>query len=337
MCQELSRLTLDSIGVMAFGQHFCAVDDEGSENAIFEEVGLILREMQKRAIQIVPFYKYFPFSLLPSQKRFWLANEKIHAIVRRLIKERRQTATSSQRSKYLIDVLIEGQEGSTLPDAEIEDELITTIMGGHETTASLLSFLIYLLITHPHEHRMVMEELARVRHSRIPCTPANDQESCKSSIEWTFEDLQQMDYLHNVIKEGLRLYPSAPILNRKPIQDVTLGGFHIPANTEILISPWVLQRSPQYWDKPDEFLPQRWANGGKGSTNDNSLTFLAFSAGSRKCLGQQFAYMEAKLAIACIFSMYELRLVTSQQLLKTEMAITLRLQHGLWCELHQRP
>jgi len=132
---------------------------------------------------------------------------------------------------------------------EIEDELITTIMGGHETTASLLSFLIYLLITHPHEHRMVMEELARVRHSRIPCTPANDQESCKSSIEWTFEDLQQMDYLHNVIKEGLRLYPrcaihtflnmcgflanllcSAPILNRKPIQDVTLGGFHIPAN-----------------------------------------------------------------------------------------------------------
>jgi cytochrome P450 len=95
----------------------------------------------------------------------------------------------------------------------------------------------------------------------------------------------------------------------------------VDTQTEILIAPWVLQRHPQYWDKPDEFIPERWADDGTGSARlsclgfdrgpwltvfldaggarekDSSLSFLAFSAGSRKCLGQQFAYMEAKLAV----------------------------------------
>lgn len=342
ICEELSRLTLDNIGVMAFGQHFNAIEDSSqshTDNSIYADVSVILREMQKRCIQLVPLYEYFPFRLLPSQTHFAQANDKIHRIVRRLLKERREAimttnSASGERRKYLLDVLIEGQENSGFPDTEVEDELITTIMGGHETTASSLSFLVYLLVTHPDKLRLVTDELQRIRDSKARDEAASSSPTSAPGVEWTFEDLQQMDYLQNVVKEGLRLYPSAPILNRRATKDVVLGGYHIPAQTEILIAPWVLQRHPQYWDKPDEFIPERWADDRTGSARekDSSLSFLAFSAGSRKCLGQQFAYMEAKLAVASIFSNYELALVSGQKV-ETEMAITLRFRYGLTCTL----
>lgn len=83
----------------------------------------------------------------------------------------------------------------------MEDELITTIMGGHETTASLLSFLIYLLIVHPDKKKLVVDELRNIRKdSTAPCNE-------DGTVQWTYEELQRMDYLHCVVKEALRLYP----------------------------------------------------------------------------------------------------------------------------------
>lgn len=92
-----------------------------TDNSIYADVSVILREMQKRCIQLVPLYEYFPFRLLPSQTHFAQANDKIHRIVRRLLKERREAITtadsaSGERRKYLLDVLIEGQENSGFPD-----------------------------------------------------------------------------------------------------------------------------------------------------------------------------------------------------------------------------
>jgi cytochrome P450 len=104
---------------------------------------------------------------------------------------------------------------------EVEDELITTIMGGHETTASSLSFLVYLLVTHPDKLKLVMDELQRIRAGRA---------GSKDDVEWTFEDLLQMDYLHNVIKEGLRLYPRYEPRSKHSAQCIARAGSHRSAS-----------------------------------------------------------------------------------------------------------
>jgi len=145
----------------------------------------------------------------------------------------------------------------------------------------------------------------------------------------SFDDLQKLDYLTMIIKETLRMFPPAPLLNRTTIEETELAGYKIPANTEILISPWTIQRSNRYWINPDQFIPERW------SEDRLTFSFVAFSGGPRACLGKMFAFMETKLVISMILKRYKVKIVPKQKV-QTEVAITLRAKYGLWCTIEKR-
>ncbi|KAL6047015.1 Cytochrome P450 4V2, variant 2 [Balamuthia mandrillaris] len=329
---EFSRLTLDNIGIMAFGEHFGAVSEEKGDDAIFEEVAVILREMQLRCIFLqVPFWRYFPFTCLPSQRRFQKANDKIHKLVRRRLKRRKEqrrnlSLSKSEKGGYLLDALITAQEENGFTDKEVEDEMITTIMGGHETTSSLLSFAAHLLATHPHVQEKVHQELVDVM--------AHEQDTTDHH-SLSFESLDKLKYLGQVIKEALRLFPSAPVLNRVVFtkEGMTIGGYNLPSGTQVLVCPWSLHRSQAHWPEPDNFVPERWAD---DKPPPHPFAYLPFSAGLRRCLGASFAMMEAKLVIAMLVARFELQPPDEKANVIPEMAITLRAKHGVRCALRKR-
>jgi len=216
--------------------------------------------------------------------------------------------------------MLEAQSTHNLSEEEILDEMVTWVMGGHETTASLISWAVYLLHKHTEVKEKVLQELVSVLNIQ-------DNTIVNGIIIPNEQQLQQMEYLNMVLKETLRLYPPAPIINRVAIEDHKIGPYTIPKNTEVLISPWVLQRTDKLWQDPLQFKPERW----KEDSVDN-FAFLPFSAGPRACLGKIFAYLEAKLIFSIIFQRFAIHVVNASKA-EPDFAITLRPKHYFKCKL----
>ncbi len=135
---------------------------------------------------------------------------------------------------------VEGPEGLTR--SEIEDNVITFIGAGHETTARALGWAIYLLAKAPEERRKVEEEVTRVT------------KEVKDPVDW----LSAMPQTRAVFEEAMRLYPPAPTISRDAIEDIEWEGVTITKGTQVLIMPWTLHRHRLYWDNPDAFMPSRF-------------------------------------------------------------------------------
>jgi len=324
---EMSRLTLDIIGVAAFGEAFHAILDE--DQSIFHEVSTILGIMQQNAEHLFPTLQtaitkaYHRITSGRKPSLFDQCNDKIHRIVRQKIAKRRtelQTQHQVSNCKYLLDTMLLSQEEYSLTDQEIEDELITWTMGGHETTASLLSWFFCMLDTHPQVKARVLEEQRTLLAFQPPTVTLQDGTQL---VVPSYDSLQKMDYLQMVLLETLRLYPSAPLLNRVTSGDTVLAGYRVPAQTQLIISPWSLQHNGEYWTNPEEFSPERFQKG----DHPHGFNFLAFGAGPRACLGKTFALLEAKLVGCMVMQKYHLQVV-DKSTLQTEVAITLRPKGG---------
>ena len=134
------------------------------------------------------------------------------------------------------------------------------------------------------------EELATVLAGRAP----------------TVTDLPRLVSAQRFVLEVLRLYPSVPHLSRVAIAATELGGYSLPAGTTVLISPWVTHRDPRWFEDPEQFRPERWADG--LAERLPRFTFFPFGGGARVCIGQPFAMMEIVLALAAIAQRYHFTL-----------------------------
>ena len=154
-----------------------------------------------------------------------------------------------------------------MPEAQLAREIINLVVAGHETTASLLNWMWYLLATHPEVQLRLGEEFDR--------------------LPWegtlSIETFAMYPYAFNVIEECLRLYPPLWLMSRKAIRDDMLGEYFVPAGTEIFISPYLIQRSPQLWETPDWFDPDRLMS--EPGRERHELSLCPFGAGPRKWIG----------------------------------------------------
>jgi len=174
------------------------------------------------------------------------------------------------------------RQGSPMPDVQLAREAMTLVIAGHETTASTLNWVWYLLAKHPDVQSRVAAEVR----------------DCKGKAALSMNALQQLSYTCSVLEEALRSYPPLWLMTRKTIKPDLLEGYQVPSGTEIYISPYLLQRHPRLWQDPHRFDPERFEAG--NSAIQQRLSMCPFGAGPRNCIGEYFARVEMQIHLASI-------------------------------------
>jgi enediyne biosynthesis protein E7 len=290
----LGRTLLDAdLGASeSIGRAFEAVQDQ----AMFEMVSLGLVPMW------VP---------LPKQLRFRKARKELHGVIDRLVAERH--ACPDGDGDDLVSRLVASTQDET--DAvtgrqRLHDELITLLLAGHETTASTLSWSLHLISQNPEVSRRLHTEAINVLGDRLP----------------VYEDLHRLTYTGMIIQEAMRLYPPVWILTRQALADDEIGGYHVPAGSDVLICPYTLHRHPAFWEAPHRFDPDRF-HPEKGA-NRPRYAYIPFGAGPRVCVGSNLGLLEATFVLSMIAR--ELRLTTAPGSTVTpEPMLSLRVRGGL--------
>ena len=256
-----------------------------------------------------------------NQRAKW-AIAKINDVVMRFIRERRAASPDrlADRGDLLSMLLLAADDNGEgrMTDQQVRNEAYTLFVAGHETTAVALTWTWYLLSQHPRVEAKLVEELRAVLGDRPP----------------TVHDLSRLPYTDMIVKESMRLYPPAWVTTREPQADVVIGGYTIPKLSTVFVSPWVSHHDPRYFKQPDEFLPERWADGFEKQLPKGA--YFPFAAGPRVCIGNLFAQMEARLILATIAQRYRLELAPGQTI-EPEPLITLRPRHGMRMRLAAQP
>jgi cytochrome P450 len=241
-------------------------------------------------------------------RAFRSAMRSMDELISGLLARRRE---SGELHGDLLDVLLHARDDETgegLTDQELRDEILTIFAAGHSTTANALSWAWYLLATHPDARARFHEEVDRVLQGRTPSA----------------EDLEHLPYTRAIFEETLRLYPTAPLVQRKVTTPITVHGMSLPQGARVLINLYNLHRHPDFWPNPDQFLPERWLGSDRPCAR---YAYLPFGAGPRACVGLHFASVEGLLLLALIGRRYDLRL--TQDRVELQFMVTLRPKGGL--------
>ena len=207
--------------------------------------------------------------------------------------------------------------GAPMGERELIDEVMTLIVAGHETTASGLNWTWYLLSQH-------REAEARL-HAELDAAP-----------EMAAPSLAQMEalaYTHQVIDEALRLYPPGWLLSRRTVEADVLGGFPVPAGTNVLLPLYLVHRHPGFWKEPERFWPERFAP--EHEAERPRFAYMPFAAGPRHCIGESFALYEMLMHLYKVARRYRLAYVPDKPL-ELEAQINLRTRYPLHMRLERR-
>ena len=218
----------------------------------------------------------------------------------------------------MLSALLDASAGAApLAGREVHDHVLTLLLAGHETTASALTWTLYLLGRHPAAQRRVQSEADSL-----------------GGREASAGDLPALAYTRAAVSEAIRLYPPAWIIGREVTRDVTLGGWHLPPGSLAAVSPLLLHRDPRWYPEPDEFAPSRWL--GQRPPSLPRHAYLPFGTGPRSCVGEQFAWNEAVTVLATLAQSWTFR---AEPGLPPALGyqLTLRPTHGLPMTVHARP
>ncbi|MET6989055.1 cytochrome P450 [Sediminicola arcticus] len=206
-----------------------------------------------------------------------------------IIEERR---TSGQEKDDLLDMLLKAryEDGSPMSDKQLIDEVLILFTAGHETTANVLSFTLFLLAKNPEIQEQVFQQVSEVNFE-------------DSTID-LMQGVMQLQLVKQCLEEALRLYPPAYVIDRIAIENDSFEGISLPKDTLILMSVYELHRYAEFWEKPSEFIPSRFNDTHK---KDNSDYYYPFGAGPRMCVGNNFAMFEMILAVAEIVRTYKIK------------------------------
>jgi cytochrome P450 len=248
---------------------------------------------------------------LPSTLRVRKALREMDAVIYRMIELRRKNPLGGED---LLSLLVQAKDDETntyMTEKQLRDEIFTLLMAGHETTANVLGWTVYLLGRHPEVDARIHAEVASVMSGRARLEAA---------------DMDRLPYTRMAITEAMRLYPPAWFVGRTALEDAVVGGYTIPQGASVLMSQYVMQRDGRYFDDPGVFRPERWTRGFQESLPRGA--FFPFSAGDRHCLGEGFAWQEALLVLATLIERWRFELVPGQDI-GTSPSITLRPNAGI--------
>lgn len=329
--EKFGSLALDIIGKAVFNYDFGSVNEE---SPVVKAAIRTLAEVEHRALTPAPYWKLPGANqVVPRLVEFNTDMDLLNSVLYRLIDECLESRNPEELEalknkdyskvkdpsmlRFLIDL-----RGEEVDNKQMRDDLITLLIAGHETTAAVLTWLVYALSQHPECLKVVQKEIDEVVGDRYP----------------TIEDIKVMPEVQKCIAETLRMWPAPPLFIRCATEADQWpeggtgieGGCKLARANDLFISTYNLGRSPQLWKDPDVFDPQRWdhpfyndeVKGWAGYdperrtpglwvanleiATDHAL--LPFGAGERKCVGDQFALLEASVSVVMMLRRFEFEL-----------------------------
>jgi cytochrome P450 len=277
---DMMRLTLEIVAKTLFDAEI-----SGDTAAASVAMETLMRSFIARTSNLITLPHWIP---TPLNLRAERAIRQLERILVAVIADRRQ---SGEDRGDLLSMLLHAQDeesGRMMTDQQLRDEVMTLFMAGHETTANTLAWTWYLLSQHPNAEAKLHAEVDLVLGRRPP----------------TVADLPRLPYTASVINETLRVYPTVWMVGREAIEPVDLGGYTIPAGMTVFLPQWVIHRDARWFEDPEEFRPERWANG--LMQRIHRYAYFPFGGGPRVCIGNNFALMEAALILATIAQKYRL-------------------------------
>jgi len=217
----------------------------------------------------------------PDNREYQAAIDELDRVVSEIIAERRGTEGHEDDEDPPMDVLsilLRAQNRGEQTSKQLRDEVVTMLLAGHDTTALTLTYSWYLLANHPEVERAVQAEADAVEG------PV------------TFEAVRELDLIERVIQESMRLYPPVYVIFRQPTRDVELGGYRVPKGASVMLPQWAVHRSPDFWDEPDQFDPDRWLD----QSDRPRFAYFPFGGGPRHCIGKHLAMLEAQVILATV-------------------------------------
>lgn len=315
--EEMMRCTMNIVAKTLFDIELDESKYTGA-NDVGKALDQVLREYVNQYTSVTRLLlERLPFSVpLPGNKRLQESVARLDRLIYEMIERRKD---DRQDRGDLLTMLVSAQddEGKGMTPEQVRDEAMTLFLAGHETTANVLSWTLFLLARHPDIQGRLAAELGGVLRGKTP----------------GIADMPQLPYTRAVINESMRLYPPAWYISREPVEDVTIGGYRLPAGCEVAMSQWVMHRSADYFPDPDAYVPERWSAGFEKSLPD--YVYFPFGAGPRVCIGNNFALMEATLVLASTVQAFVVELDPAHEVVP-EPSITLRPQNGIRVRVRRR-
>lgn len=284
--ENMTRLTLDTIALCAFDFRFNSFYQK-EVHPFIDAMVRSLDEMGARTRRL----KIQSRLMLMKERKLALDTKYMHDLADSFIKQRKQDPEREQK-KDLLNKMLMGVDPVTkqkLSDENIRFQLVTFLIAGHETTSGLISFAINALVKHPHV-------LAKARAEA-------DSAFCGETPR--FEHMARLTYIDQVLKETMRMWPSAPAFAVSPFEDTVIGGkYQVKKGDTLLVLVPSLHRDPSAWQNPDVFDPERFSPENIENIPENA--WKPFGNGMRACIGRPFAMQEAALVLAMTLTRFDL-------------------------------
>ena len=290
--EDMTRLTLDTIGLCGFDYRFNSFYRD-TLHPFVEAMMNNLEENQER-LRRLPVQDRLT---IRKQRQREANREFMNEMIDHMIKDREEMGEHAADKKDLLGFMLTGidkETGEKLDDTNIRYQCITFLFAGHETTSGLLSFALYFLLKHPSVTAKAYEEVDRVLGTDTKILP-------------TYAQVHQLQYISQILKESLRLWPTAPGFSRHCYADETVigGKYKITKDQQLMVLSPILHRDPSIWgEDAEQFNPDHFKPEVELALPANA--FKPFGTGQRACIGRTFALQEATLVLGMILQRFQL-------------------------------
>jgi cytochrome P450 len=312
---EMQRIALDVVGRTLLG------DETDRDTAqVMDAVAVVLKRF---GLGFIPYAEKLINSPLPTAVKIRAAIQSMWSTVDRIVRDHQ--SRPEDYDDIVGSLIAANEDGETLSAQQVRDETLTLMLAGFETTANALAWAWWLLDANPAASTRLREELYAVLGDRTA----------------RFEDVARLPYAMAVMAETLRLRPPAWIIEREVNDPIELGGYRAERGTALLMSPWIIHRDPRWWgEDAAAFRPDRWINATgefeHSAPGQPRGAYFPFGAGSRMCIGEQFAWSEAVLVLATLARRWAPVTEPAQQI-GIWAAVTLRPHPGIRMRLEPAP
>ena len=311
---DMMQLTMEVVIRTLFGS---SIDNRDDAMKVGNAIRILQDDITHRFLTLIPH----PTWWLPEKRRLAkveFALELIRETIYGYIRERRAQGTPDTGDLLSMLLLSTDDNGTQMTDDEVYHEAVTLFTAGHETTSHALTWTWHLLSLNPDKEALLHQELETVLKGRLP----------------QLDDLKQLPYTQQVIKESMRLYPPLWALPTRQAQSrVKLGEYVVPEGMYISVSPYVLHRHPRYWENPEKFMPERFAP--EKEKLMHKYQYIPFGGGVHTCIGNSFAMMEAPLVLATLAQCYRMSQVKNQKI-EPEASVTFMPKYGVKMDVIKR-